>query len=213
MSDYARLTLASTKPEILASGSTFNQNTKSEIVEINNSVVHYRASRKEMYDEIIELSKEYPDEKFFITYWDDDFYVPNEYSGVFFDGTYHKTTIKPLYRFQIDVNIDVDRQLVDEFLEKIFNYLDEKKYKKDNSDPKIYYHVPNVEEVNDGLKASLKFTWETEDHRFIGENIHSRVIKISYENKDKENLEKLKSENSYLRQQLDSPIEYQDLPF
>jgi len=126
---------------------------------------------------------------------------------------YHKTTIKPLYRCQIDGNIDVDRQLVDEFIEKIFNYLDEKKYKKDNSDPKIYYQVPNVEEVNNGLKASMKFTWETEDHRFIGENIHYRVIKISYENKDKENLAKLKSENSYLRQQLDSPIEYEDLPF
>ncbi len=213
MSEYLRLKLSSTKPEILASGSTFNKSTKLEILKIIGGEVHFDAHKNEMYDEILGLSKEYPDEKFFITYRDYDYYSSYEYSGVFSNGTYHKTTIQPLYLFQTKGKVDVDRELVDEFVDKILKYLDEKKYKKDDTDPMIHYQVPDVEELCNGLKTSVKFIWETEEHRFIGENIYCRVIEISYENKDKENLKRLRNENANLRNQLECQGDFNDLPF
>ena len=208
-----RTNLSCTNPELLASGSTFNQTTKSEIIKIKGNEVHYHTYCDTMYDELLELSIKYPKEKFFITYWDDDYYSCEQHSGVFSEGIYHETTIDPKYRFQYSKNTGADQNLVDEFIDKISKYLDAKKYQKDHSDPMIYYQIPNAEECHDGLKASVKYIWETEDHRFIGENIYYHVIEISYENKDKENLKRLKLENENLKHQLDDTIGFDDLPF
>lgn len=213
MSDYTITILSCTNPELLASGSTFNQSTKSEIAKIKENEVHYHTFRNTMYDELLELSVKYPKEKFFVKYWDDDIYSCEQHSGVFSEGKYHETSIDLQYSFHVDRSIDVDRELVDEFIGKISKYLDSIKYQKNHSDPMIYYNIPNAGESHDGLKASVKYIWETEDHRFIGENIYFHVIDISYENKDKENLKRLKFENMELKHQLDNPRGFDEVPF
>jgi len=54
----------------------------------------------------------------------------------------------------------------------------------------------------DDLRSYLTFAWETEDHRFTGINRYDYLIEISYENKDKENLEHLRNEVTLLKEKL-----------
>ncbi len=213
MGYYFRTNLSCTNPELIESGSTFNQKTYSEIIGTNGNEIHYINWKATMYDEVIELSIQNPGEEFYISCWYDDFYSSTKYTGVIKNGEYHETKVEPIYMFSYPSNLKVDSKLIDEFVQKITQYLDDVKYYKEDSDKIVYYNLPDNSPNKNGLKSYITFTWETEDHRFIAENKHDQLIEIKYESKDKENLKRLKRENEILKEQVNDTSEYPELPF
>lgn len=131
--------------------------------------------------------------------WVDDYYGYDIQTDQIISGVSECTKHRPGYVFLHMSN--VDSVPVKTFMDKISAYLDNFTSTFESSVSKIPpIHDNKMQE--DGLQSYLTFAWETEDHRFTGINRYDYLIEISYENKDRENLEKLRNEVTILKKML-----------
>jgi len=209
MGQYYRTNLRCSQPELIASGSSFERSSYSEIIDIVKDEFHYLTRAGDIHKDLQELSKQHPDVVFSARTWcDSDYYDRHIYTLVYNNGEYKDVDASPGYVFAGPSEADLDKALPEEMRNKLSQFLDEIKPHtlfSDSGDSSQYYR--------NGLQAYFSFIWETEDHRFTAENKHGYMIYINYESKDKENLERLRADNSSLRAQLDRKDGYNDLPF
>jgi hypothetical protein len=206
-----RTNLRCTRPELIASGSTFAQSTYSEIIEKVEDEIHFITRAGDIHEDLKKLSKQHPDVSFTAKTWNDcDFYDRTIWTIVHKNGDYKQIDATPEYVFLGPGEPECDESLSEEMRNKVSHFLDEIKPHtlfSESGDSSQYY--------GDGLRAYFSFIWETEDHRFIAENKHGYMIQIKYESKDKENLERLRVINKSLRAQLNRKDDegYDGLPF
>ena len=214
MGYYYRTNLTCTDPDLIASGSTFNQKIiYYEIIGTKGSEIQYISRIGPLHDEVIKLSLQHPNEEFHITTWNNsEILFCKKYTGVIHNGEYKETQIEPRYVIVGPQIGQVDNSLVVQFREKLSKYLEKVKKGSKGSDNRIHYNIPDPNITFDGLKVIAKFIWETEDHRFIAENKHGYMIEIKYESKDKENLERLRLDNKILMEQINKKDD-DNLPF
>lgn len=215
-----RTNLKCTKPELISPGSTFEQSTYSEIIKVVGDEFHYITRAGDIYDEILNLSKEHPDVVISARTWNvSEFFEQIEYKLIYSNGTCEEIGSEPRYQISYPNLSEEASTFCDEFADKIFDFVKKNPpYKLLHPNSSRDYH-PASQYRDDRFEAYLKFKWENEDHRFTAENKHWYLIEIKYESKDQENLKRLRSENEMLKKQLHSgngnsiDSEYDELPF
>lgn len=214
MGCYYRTNLRCTKPEIIASGSSFAQSTKSEIINTDENEIHYFTNNDVLHEELLDLSKEHPDVSFTAKTWcDSEYYAQIVWTLIYTNGSYEKVNREPRYLFSWSCTGAVDDSMIEEFRRRISQFLDRSAPHKLFPQKERENKCPSGQYYNDGLIAYVKFIWETEDYRFTAENKHGYLIKIKYESKDKENLKRLRIDNKILREQLNDTNDNFDIPF
>lgn len=199
MSYRIRTNLKCSNPELISKGSEFSINSKSEILDSQDREMHFFSRFGGMKDDIEELSKKYPDEIFTADMWIDDYYGSDVHTYQIISGVSECTKQRPGYGFSYKSN--VDSVLVKPFMDKISAYLNNYFSTFESS----VYEIPPIHDnelQEDGLHSYLTFAWETENHRFTGINRYDYLIEILYENKDKENVEKLRKDVTRLKEKL-----------
>ena len=211
MSYRIRTNLKCSNPELISRSSEFSFNSKSDILGSRDGEMHFFSRFGGMQIDIEKLSKKYPDEIFTADMWVDDYYGSDVHTYQIISGVSKCTKQRPGYVFSYKSN--VDSVLVKIFMHKISAYLDNY-FSTFESSVSMIPPIHDNEKQEDDLHSYLTFAWETEDHRFTGINRYDYLIEISYENKDRENLEELRNEVKRLKEKLDEKDCSKDgLPF
>jgi len=203
MADWTRTNLSCTNPEIISSGSTFYKNTDSILLGSEDNVFHYLTDSSFMHEELIELSKIHPDQTFTATTWEDtEYYDRVIWRVIYHSGKWNEISKKPGYVFTYPINSD--EELTKKFMARINLYLERIERTRHNIKGEKEFDLISHEKDNDGFSSYLTITWENQDHRFIATNKYGYMFEIEYQNKDKENLQKLKEKLNLLELELDA---------
>lgn len=186
MGYYSATNLSCTKPELIASGSTFNQNTTSELLEVKDGKAYYRTLKRSMFNEIYELSEMHPEETFTITWWwDDDYYKRVIWTEVFIDGKYKEMKVEPGYVFIPKEDFRVDKALIYRFHEVLLKYVKRiDLIREDPEDGIVFDRLNDQNFFDDDFRSHFQIIWENEDHKFVGTNKDTFDFEIEYEKKD-----------------------------
>lgn len=183
---YSRTNLSCTRPELIASGSTFNQNTNSELLEVKDGKASYRTLNGTIHHEVDELSKLHPKETFTVTWWwDEDYYHRVICTGLFNDGKYKKVKFEPSYVFFGPTVGVVEDQLIDRFKDVIMKYVNRIDIIRDDPEEGTVFDRLNDQNFfDDDFQSHFQIIWENSEHKFIGTNDFGYLIEIKYERKD-----------------------------
>lgn len=198
MGYYSITNLSCTNPKILSSGSTYNQNTNSEFLGIENGKSHYRTWKSNMHQEILELSELHPDETFTETWWWDENYLKRIlWTGVYFNGKYKELKMEPGYVFIEPSKGIVDDNLVKRFSEHVMLYVERINLIEEDPEKGTKFNFLSHEMDGDGFCSHISITWENADHKFTAINKVGYMINIEYEKKEpmKNELEEIDNES------------------
>ena len=178
--------LSCTNPEIIASGSTFNQKTNSELFEIVNGEVEYITRNSHMHNEILELSKLHPNETFTLTMWcDEDLYECVQFTNEYTNGEFQVLKVEPRYIFFRRSTKDKQmNQLTDKFIEHVNRYLKRIDIIKKAPNGDTVFDIITDEEDENGFWSSFTVTWQNNEHKFTAEKNGISYITIEYEKKE-----------------------------
>lgn len=188
MGYYSSTKLSCTRPELIASGSTFNQNTESELLEVKDGKALYRTWKSSMHNEIEELSRLYPEETFTITWWwNEDYFTRILWTGVFINGKYKEVKEEPGYSFfQNDVG-SVDKELINRFQDVLMKYVERINIVREDPDEGTIFDIINDQNFfDDDFRSHFQIIWENKEHKFTGTNKDGFIFDIKYEMKDPE---------------------------
>lgn len=185
MGYYSCTKLSCSKPEIIASGSTFNQNTTSELLEVKDGKAIYRTWKRSMLNEIYDLSELHPEETFTTTWWwDEDYYTRTFWTGVFINGKYKEVKVEPGYSFFQDTVRSVDEELINRFKDVLMKYVERINIVREDPEEGIVFDFLNEQNFfDDDFRSHFQIVWENKEHKFTGTNKIGLSFDIKYETK------------------------------
>lgn len=188
MGYYSRTNLSCTKPELIASGSTFNQNTNSELLEVKDGEAYYRTLKTTMHHEVDELSKLHPEETFTLTlWWDEDYYHCIKCTGIFIEGIYKQIKLEPIYVFLGPEVGAVEDELINRFKDVVMKYVNRiDLIRNDPEEGPVFERLNDQNFFGEDFQSHFQIIWENRKHKFIGTNDFGHLIEIKYERKDPE---------------------------
>jgi hypothetical protein len=173
-----------TNPDIIASGSTFNQEWADFILGVENGETTYLCRKEYLNDALIELSKQHPDVTFSgVTWTDDDFEEAIDFHFVIKDGIREFVNETPHYQILFPVIDNAEyNSLQPKFVEQINKYLKRLDIVVIDSE-EIVFDFLNDKEDKDGFKSYYTIIWENNEHRFTATKRYTSQIIVGYEKK------------------------------
>jgi hypothetical protein len=201
MGYYRGTRVSCTKPELLASGSTFNQKWADFIVSIMSGVTYYHCRKEYLNDAIVELSKQHPDVTFTgVTWTDDDFQDSVEFTSIIKNGKEEEVKIAPHYQILFPV-IDDDEynRLSIRFGDHIELYLNRLDIIKDDPIEGQVIDILNDKKDEEGFKSYITITWENDKHRFTATKRYTSQVIVDYHRKKPESNEHAGNEKDSIK--------------
>ncbi|MEX0981043.1 MAG: hypothetical protein WD577_07880, partial [Bacteroidales bacterium] len=176
-----------TKPELLFTGSTFNNRWKDLILNVKDEVTEYYCRKEYLNCSLSELSKEHPEVIFSGTTWiADDYESAIDYTFILKDGSFEFIKRSPHYQILFPVIKDEEyNRLSIKFCEQIYQYLN--RIDLVNEDADSTFDFLNDKEDEEGFKSYFTITWENKDHKFIATKRHISFVAVDYQRKNKKN--------------------------
>ena len=180
-----RQKVSCTNPELLATGSTFNQEWVDSIVSIKDGVTFYHCSKTYLNDALAELSRSHPEVTFSGCTWiDDDFEDAKDYTFVLRNGIYEYVDMAPHYQILFPVIEDEEyKSLQSRFVRQIEIYLQRFDIIKKIPEEDIVFDFINDKEDQDGFVSYFTITWENEIHKFTATKRFTSMVIVDYQRK------------------------------
>jgi hypothetical protein len=191
MGYYTQTNVSCTNPEILSSGSTFNQKWGDFLMQSKNGVAYYYCRKEYLNDAIIELSKENPAVTFTGVTWNDsDYYDCIKYTLIIKNGKYKIVKYEPEYQYFFPIIEDDEyKRLAERFREHIDLYLKRLDIVNDDPVERELIDFLNDKEDNEGFKSYCTITWENDEHLFTATKRFTSHIIVDYKRKKPKVLE------------------------
>ena len=182
---YRGTRVTCTDPDLIASGSTFNQEWKDFILAIKNGETIYHCRKEYLNDAIVELSKQHPDVTFTgVTWTDDDFEDCVEFTSIIKNGKVDVVNMAPHYQILFPVIDDAEyNSLIDRFKEHIDQYLKRLDIVREDPEDGVAFDFLNDKKEKDGFKSYYTITWENDEHRFTATKRYTSHVIVGYEKK------------------------------
>lgn len=174
-----------TNPELLATGSTFNQEWFDFIVSIEEGLTYYHCSKTYLNDALAELSRSHPEVTFNGCTWiDDDYEDAKDYTFILRNGIYEYVDMAPHYQILFPVIEDEEyNSLQSRFVKQIEIYLQRIDIIKKISEEDIVFDFLNDKADQDGFVSYYTITWENEFHKFTATKRFTSQIIVDYQRK------------------------------
>lgn len=195
MTNYIYTIITCTNPELICSGSTFVQESASELLKINNGISHFITSNDTMDSELIRLSMKHPQETFSCeSHCENDYYERVIYSYEYLNGTRKDVRIRPEYMFfwTSDCAIPNEEHYL-AFRIHVLDYLNRLDIGREDEDG-FFIDKLNDEKDSNGYQSSFTITWANDFYIWTAVKTGISYIRVSV----KENLARINH-----RQQLD----------
>jgi hypothetical protein len=211
MSYYSHTILKCTKPDIIASGSTFVSETDSMFHETINGQSHFFTWRNTMDDEIVKLSTRHPEETLTTEcHWDNE--SPNSliYKNEFKNGIQKLLGVEPEYFFCRPVKEYPNKKHFEAFKDHVLKYLSRLDVVKAAEGG---YEIDRLDGEEDkyGYKSSVTITYENDHYIWSAKKNGSAYISITVNKKDNRPPVWLAEINS--KYGLEANEDYYELPF
>jgi hypothetical protein len=210
MSYWAYTILESTNPELISSESTFVRESPSDLLKIQDGKSHFSTWENTMDDEIIELSKKYPEETFIAEcHWANEYYDRIIYYFEYRNGKCRELGIKPGYMvFLIAGNIPSEEEY-SAFRNHVLKYLKRLDIVK-KEDGEFIIDKLNNEKDKNGYESFITIVYENDLYKWTAEKTGISYIRFSVEKK-KPKIPRIKELED--KMSIDENKEYGDLPF
>lgn len=185
MGFYVGTKVSCTNPELLATGSTFNQKWFDFIVSIEEGVTYYHCSKTYLNDALAELSRSHPEVTFNGCTWiDDDYEDAKDYTFILRNGIYEYVDMAPHYQILFPVIEDEEyNSLLSRFVKQIEIYLQRIDIIKKIAEEDIVFDFLNDKVDQDGFVSYYTITWENEFHKFTATKRYISQVIVGYEKK------------------------------
>lgn len=185
MGFYVGTKVSCTNPELLATGSTFNQEWFDFIVSIEEGVTYYHCSKTYLNDALAELSRSHPEVTFNGCTWiDDDYEDAKDYTFILRNGIYEYVDMAPHYQILFPVIEDEEyNSLQSRFVKQIEIYLQRIDIIKMIAEEDIVFDFLNDKVDQDGFVSYYTITWENEFHKFTATKRYTSQVIVGYEKK------------------------------
>ena len=185
MGYYVRTDLKCTNPELISSGSTFNEEWSHELKEIKNGVTSYCCKKQYLNDAVKELSKSHPTETFTGRTWiNDNILEYRIYTAIIKNGIESIVDVEPGYSFLFPPIDDEEYQsLIEEFKKHVDNYLKRIDLFHKGSDQGFEYNFLNDKVDDNGFKSYYTITWGNDKHIFTATRRYPSLVMVDYQRK------------------------------
>jgi len=189
MGFYVGTKVSCTKPELLATGSTFNQEWLDSIERIEDGITFYHCWKKYFNYALAELSRINPEVTFSGCTWiDDDYYDAVDLTFILKNGFYDYVDKAPHYQILFPFIEDEEYiSLKNRFQKHIENYLQRIDIIRKDSENGVVFDFLNDIEEQDGFSSYFTITWENEYHKFTATKRATSHVMVDYERKTPEN--------------------------
>ena len=210
MSYWAYTVLECTNPELISSGSTFVNESHSELLKIHDGKSHFSTWKNTMDDEIIELSKKHPEETFTAEcHWANEFYDRIIYYFEYRNGKRKDLGIKPGYMFFLIAGEIPSKEEYSAFINHVCKYLERLDIVKEK-DGHFTLDKLNNKKDKHGYASYITITYENELYKWTASRKGITCIEVSIEKKVPKT-DSLK-DNEY-KTSIYENSEYDSLPF
>jgi hypothetical protein len=184
MSYWAYTVLECTNPELISSGSTFVNESHSELLTIHNGKSHFSTWKNTMDDEIIELSKKHPEETFTAEcHWANEYYDRIIYYFEYRNGKCKDLGIKPGYMFFLITGEIPNKEESSAFINHVCKYLERLDIVK-KKDGGFIIDKLNDEEDKNGYESYFTITYENDLYKWTAEKRGISYIRVTVEKKE-----------------------------
>ena len=182
MGYYVRTDLKCTNPELISTGSTFNQEWSHELQEIKNGITSYCSRKQYLNDAVKELSKLHPAETFTGRTWiDDNFEEYRIYTAIIRNGIESIVDVEPGYTFLFPPIDDEEYHgLIEGFKKHVDNYLKRIDLFHENSERGFEYDFLNDKVDDNGFKSYYTITWGNDKHIFTAKRRYPSLVIVDY---------------------------------
>ena len=186
MGFYVGTKVSCTNPELLATGSTFNQEWFDSIVSIEEGVTYYHCRKTYLNDALAELSRSHPEVTFSGCTWiDDDYENTTDYSFVLREGIYEYVDMAPHYQILFPAIEDEEyNSLRSSFIKQIGSYLKRIDIKKKVAENVVDFDFLNDKIDKEGFVSYFTITWENDIHKFTATKRFASLIIVDYQRKN-----------------------------
>lgn len=181
-----RTNLLCTNPTIIFSGSTFSQKWAKSLMEIDKGVFKYCSRGYSLHDDLVDLSKQYPNESFTgITWEDSNIYNRIKYTLIFKNGGCKQVNCEPgyVYGFNNDNYYEMPTDLFERFKKHLDRYIERIDIVRENIEEGVVFDFLNNNPDEDGFMSYYTITWENDEHKFTATRRFTSEITIKYEKK------------------------------
>jgi hypothetical protein len=177
-------------PELLHSGSTFNNEWKDFLFDVKDGVTEYFCRNDYLNEAIIELSLQHPDVTFTgVTWIDDDYYDSIDYTYIVKNGDFKIAKKEPHYNFMYQpLENDEYKPLLKKFIKQIFQYLERIDVIHEDPNDSTVFDFLNDKADKDGFQSYFTITWENDIHKFTATKRFTSLIIIDYQRKTKRDI-------------------------
>jgi hypothetical protein len=174
-----------TKPELLLSGSTFNNEWKDFLFNVKDGVTEYYCRNDYLNEAISDLSKKNPEVTFTgVTWIDDDYYDSIDYTYIVKNGDFNVVKEKPHYNFMYPpIENDVFKILLKKFIQHVIQYLERIDVIYENPNEGLVFDFLNDKTDQEGFRSYVTITWENQDHKFMATKRFTSFVSIDYQRK------------------------------
>jgi hypothetical protein len=175
-------TLSCSNPDLIASGSTFINNNKEQIISSAEDEVEFKHYCGDLFDELKEISNYHPNDRFHLNVFDYlDIHNCVEWELILDNGEFEQLSSKPKYLLSGKKTVEVDSTIKEEFENKIYKFLEKypphtllPKGENNDSDGAPQYH--------DGdMSVYLTFKWKNKKYEISAKNEFGYLVETKYE--------------------------------
>jgi hypothetical protein len=209
-----RTNLSCSNPEVISSGSTFNQEWAKNLMEIDGGVFKYYSRGYYLHDNIAALSKQYPDETFTgITWNDSDIYDRIKYTLIYKNGECKQVNCEPGYVYGVynDNYYEMPTDLFERFKKHLHRYIERIDIVREDIEEGVVFDFLNNKPDEDGFMSYYTIIWENDEHKFTATRRFTSQIAIKYEKKEPLPGRHLEKDKELVEASHDDL--YDDLPF
>ncbi|MCX6255111.1 MAG: hypothetical protein NTV31_11625 [Bacteroidia bacterium] len=185
MGYYRGTRVSCTNPDLIASGSTFNQEWADFIIGLESGVTIYHCRKEYLNDAIVELSKQHPDVSFTgVTWTDDDFEDSIDFTLIIKNGEFKVVKMAPHYQILFPVIDDEEyKSLTSKFKEQIDLYLNRLDIVREDSKEGVVFDFLNDKVDKDGFWSYYIIVWEDGKQRFTATKRFTSQVTVDYHRK------------------------------
>jgi hypothetical protein len=184
MSYYAYTILECTNPKLISSGSTFVNESHSELLKIHDGKSHFSTWKNTMDDEIIELSKKHPEETFTAEcHWANEYYDRILYYFEYRNGKCRELGIKPGYMFFLIAGNIPSEEEYSAFRNHVCKYLKRLDIVKKKDGDFIIDKLNNEIDRN-GYESYITIAYENDLYKWTAEKTGISYIRVTVEKKE-----------------------------
>ena len=210
MSYYAYTILECSNPELISSGSTFVNESYSELLKIQNGKSHFITNKRTMEAEIYELSMKHPNETFTAEWhWDEDYYDCILYLFECKNGEFKELDLKPGYMFYYPPSILVSKEEQLAFQNHVLEYLNRLDIVVE-IDGYFILDKLNTKQDKYGYASYITITYENDLYKWTATRTGTTCIEVSIGKKVPKTVSLKEKEN---KTSIDENSDYDDLPF